>query len=87
MSAVGTTSSSCFIASRRASFALARLVSIGVFRMRASYDRIYGGGCNIQAASRTKWSRAWRKCLPNREDFGKISVALNGFMGFGVYRW
>ena len=61
---VGMTFSSCLIVSMRAVRASARLVSIGVSRIRVSYDRTRGGGFKMQAMSNTKWSRAWRKCLP-----------------------
>ena len=74
--AVGTTFSSCLIVSMRAVRASARLVSIGVSRILVSYDRTRGGGLNMQAMSNTKWSRAWRKCLPVKGRSEAVTLDL-----------
>jgi len=62
--AVGTTSSMREIACLKASRASSRLLSMGVLRLRVSYERIYGAGPDIQSMRRAKWSRACRKCFP-----------------------
>jgi hypothetical protein len=64
---VGMTFSSCLIVSMSAVRASVRFVSIGVSRIRVSYDRTRGGGFMMQAMSNTKWSRAWRRCLPMKK--------------------
>lgn len=54
----GTTSFNWAIALSIAIRAASRLVSIGVFLDRTSYERTYGGGRVTQSSKRVKWSRA-----------------------------
>ena len=62
--ALGTTSSSFAIIPFSACRASDRLVSIGVFRTRISYDNSCGRGVETESSRSRKWSLAWRKCLP-----------------------
>lgn len=54
----------CEMASASAIRALDRLLSMGVLRLRVSYEKTYGPSPPMQSRSRMKWSRACRKCFP-----------------------
>jgi hypothetical protein len=54
----GTTSFTCAIALSMATRAASRLLSMGVFLDRTSYERTYGCGRATQSSRRVKWSLA-----------------------------
>ena len=54
----GTTSFICAIALSMATRAASRLLSMGVFLDRTSYERTYGCERATQSSRRVKWSRA-----------------------------